>query len=65
MSVWTLDTATGGSDPVSRVDVWPTADGYSDWAQAKSGKMLLLWEGGGSVYDYGIKIKPIDVSSVR
>ena len=32
-----------------------------DWAQAKSGRMLLLWEGGGSVYDYGIKISPIRV----
>ena len=59
MSVWTLDTAAAGSEPVSRLQVWPNAAGYSDFAQAKSGAMLLLFEGGGSVYDYGIKLSPI------
>ena len=49
MSVYTLDTATPGAEPVSRLDVWPNAAGYSDFAQAKSGQMLLLFEGGGSV----------------
>jgi hypothetical protein len=47
--------------PVSRLDVWPEAAGYSDIAQTKSGRMLLLYEAGGSVYDYGIKISPIVV----
>tara|TARA_B110001452_G_scaffold260718_1_gene258561 strand:+ start:1095 stop:1898 length:804 start_codon:yes stop_codon:yes gene_type:complete len=59
MSVWTLDTAAAGADPVSRLDVWPDAAGYSDFAQAKSGQMLLLFEGGGTVYDYGIKFYPV------
>merc|ERR1712217_56787 len=58
MSVWSLDTSSVGTVPVSRVNVWPTAAGYSDFAQARSGQMVLLFEGGGSVYDYGIKIKP-------
>ena len=61
MSVWTLDTKAVGANPVSRLDVWPDAAGYSDFAQAKSGQMLLLFEGGGTVYDYGIKIAPVVV----
>jgi hypothetical protein len=65
MSVWTLDTATDGAEPVSRTDVWPEAAGYSDFVQTKSGAMLLLYEAGGTVYDYGIKISPIDVSRRR
>ena len=60
MSVWSLDTAAG-ADPVSKLDVWPQAAGYSDFAQARSGAMLLLYEAGGTVYDYGIKISPVDV----
>ena len=65
MSVWTLDLdASGaGAEPVSRINVWPQAAGYSDWAQTKSGRMMLLFEAGGTIYDYGIKISPIDVSS--
>ena len=63
MSVFTLDTATAGAQPVSLLDVWPQAAGYSDIAQAKSGQMLLLYEGGGTVYDYGIKISPISTKS--
>ena len=64
MSVWSLDTA-GGGDPVSRLDVWPQAAGYSDFAQARSGAMLLLYEAGGTVYDYGIKISPVDMGRGR
>ena len=63
ISVWTLDMATMGAAPMSRVDVWPDAGGYSDWAQARSGLMLLLYEAGGTVYDYGIKISPIRVDT--
>ena len=55
MSVWTLDTVHEGAEPVSKVDVWPNAAGYSDFAQTKSGRMLLLYEAGGHTYDYGIK----------
>ena len=62
MSVWTLDTATEGAKPVSRLDVWPSAAGYSDFAQAKSGRMFLLYEAGDHIYDWGIKISPIDVA---
>ena len=64
MSVWSLDTAAG-ADPVSKLDVWPQAAGYSDFAQARSGAMLLLYEAGGTVYDYGIKISPVDVGRGR
>ena len=64
MSVWLLDTL-GGGDPVSKLDVWPQAAGYSDFAQARSGAMLLLYEAGGTVYDYGIKISPVDVGRGR
>ena len=59
MSVFTLDTATAGSLPQSKQDVWPNAAGYSDIAQARSGAMLVLYEAGGTVYDYGIKISRI------
>eukprot|EP00326_Haptolina_ericina_P004331 CAMPEP_0181208948 /NCGR_PEP_ID=MMETSP1096-20121128/22395_1 /TAXON_ID=156174 ORGANISM="Chrysochromulina ericina, Strain CCMP281" /NCGR_SAMPLE_ID=MMETSP1096 /ASSEMBLY_ACC=CAM_ASM_000453 /LENGTH=137 /DNA_ID=CAMNT_0023300057 /DNA_START=44 /DNA_END=457 /DNA_ORIENTATION=+ len=65
MSVWTLETELEGADPVSVLDVWPNAAGYSDFAQAKSGQMLLLFEAGGTVYDYGIKLSPISISSGR
>ena len=61
MSVWSLQTSQEGAPPVSQVNVWPQAAGYSDWAQAKSGAMLLLFEGGGGEYDYGIKISNIDI----
>ena len=61
ISVWTLDTAARGADPVSRLDVWPDAGGYSDFAQSPAGEVLLLFEAGGTVYDYGIKISPIHV----
>ena len=63
ISVWTLDMAAVGAAPVSRVDVWPDAGGYSYWAQARSGQMLLLYEAGGTVYDYGIKISRVDANS--
>ena len=53
------------ADPVSKLDVWPQAAGYSDFAQARSGAMLLLYEAGGTVYDYGIKISPVDVGRAR
>ena len=50
---------------MSRLDVWPDAAGYSDFAQTRSGQTLLLYEGGGSVYDYGIKISPIELQASR
>ena len=59
MSVFTLDTAAAGAQPVARADVWPEAAGYSDFAQARSGRMLLLYEAGAAVYDYGIKISAV------
>ena len=64
MSVFSLDTTTTGAEPVSIQDVWPSAAGYSDFAQVLTaqgglGPVLLLFEGGGSVYDYGIKISPV------
>jgi len=62
MSIFTLNTAIEGSEPQSHVDVWPDAAGYSDFVQSKTGKILLLFEGGGSVYDYGIKIFTLDLN---
>jgi hypothetical protein len=64
MSVFSLDTGNTTAEPVSTLDVWPQAAGYSDFtqvrtAQGKMGPVLLLFEGGGSVYDYGIKISPV------
>ena len=57
ISVWTMDTASG-ADPVSRAVVWPQAAGYSDMA-VSNGTLQLLFEGGGSVYDYGMKLAQI------
>ena len=64
MSVFTLNTANASAKPVSFEDVWPDAAGYSDFAQVRrgnsvSGPVLLLFEGGGTVYDYGIKISAV------
>jgi len=61
MSVFSLDEATPGAQPVSRLDVWPDAAGYSDFAQVGglNGPVMLLFEGGGGIYDYGIKIASI------
>lgn len=59
MSVWSLDTRVPDSVPDSVAVIWPDAAGYSDFVQLKSGRMLLLYEAGGSVYDYGIKISPV------
>lgn len=65
MSVWSLDTMREGAVPISRVDVWPNAAGYSDFSQTASGRVMLLFEGGGHIYDYGIKISEINVSNGR
>ena len=59
MSVFSLDTATPGAEPVSVEDVWPDAAGYSDMAQAPSSPVMILFESGGGTYDYGIKIAPV------
>jgi hypothetical protein len=62
-SVFSLDTSNVSARPVSVQCVWRDAAGYSDFAQVRSeagvGQLLLLFEGGGSVYDYGIKIAPV------
>ena len=51
MSVFSLDTATTGAQPVSVQDVWPDAAGYSDMAQVPGGPVMILFEGGGGTYD--------------
>jgi hypothetical protein len=50
-------------EPRPRAQPWPWA--LSPRTQAKSGQMLLLFEAGGTVYDYGIKLSPISISSGR
>ena len=61
--VFSLDTSNASARPVSVLCVWRDAAGYSDFAQVRGeaglGQLLLLFEGGGSVYDYGIKIAPV------
>lgn len=42
-----------------KVSVWPSAAGYSDFAQLAGGQLLLLFEAGTNVYDQGIKISPV------
>ena len=59
MSVFSLNTGARGSAPISRMDVWPQAAGYSDFAQTNNGQVMLLYEAGGGTYDYGIKISPV------
>lgn len=64
MSVFSLDTRDATAKPAAVQDVWPDAAGYSDFAQVQRGAgrlgpVLLLFEGGGTVYDYGIKITPV------
>ena len=59
MSVFSLDAANASAEPVPVQDVWPSAAGYSDMAQAPGGPVMVLFEGGGGVYDYGIKISPV------
>jgi len=59
MSVFSLDTTLLGQPPVSVVDIWPQAAGYSDFAQVSDGQVMLLFEAGGGTYDYGIKITPV------
>lgn len=61
MTVFSLDEAAPGAQPVPRLNVWPNAAGYSDFAQVggPDGPVMLLFEGGGNVYDYGIKISPV------
>ena len=48
-----------GARPIPVEDVWPDAAGYSDMAQLPGGPVMILFEGGGGTYDYGIKISPI------
>ena len=64
MTVFTLDTTAAKPEPAAVQNVWPDAAGYSDFAQVRrrdgnSGPLLLLFEAGGTVYDYGIKIAPV------
>ena len=60
MVVYNLDERVPGTDKVTkRVNAWPQAAGYSDFAQVKGGPPLLLFEAGGRVYDEGIKISPL------
>lgn len=51
MSVFSLDEAIPGAQPVSRLDVWPDAADYSDFAQivGHGGHVMLLFEGGGGI----------------
>ena len=59
MSLWTLDTTTPDAQPVSRLLVWGGAAGYSDFAVTKNGTVMLLYEAGNHIYNWGIKISPI------
>lgn len=56
---YTLNESVPDADAAKKVNVWPQAAGYSDFAQLRSGPVLLLFEAGTNVYDQGIKISPV------
>lgn len=59
MVVYNLDESVPGANVAKKVNVWPQAAGYSDFAQLHGGPVLLLFEAGVKVYDQGIKISPV------
>jgi hypothetical protein len=60
MVAYDLDeTVPAAGGLTKKVSVWPTAAGYSDFAQLAGGPLVLLFEAGTNVYDQGIKISPL------
>jgi hypothetical protein len=59
MVAYNLNESVPGANVVKKVNVWPQAAGYSDFAQVYGGPILLLFEAGTNVYDQGIKISPV------
>lgn len=59
MSLWTLDGAPG-SQAASRETIWGGAAGYSCF-ETSGDQILLLYEAGDHIYNYGIKLSTIDL----